>query len=118
MQTAQPATSPLPADWTAILTRIQQEITASLATVTQRAESLEPPARPRHSSDEVDAKLRPGQQRLVELERCAHRMDQDVVELDGSLGHGEDALRIWLAAIVSNREKLKAWSNVTVVVGE
>lgn len=118
MQTAQPAASPLPADWAATLTRIQQEITASLETVTRRADSLEPAARPGHAFDAADAKLRPGQQRLAELERCAHRMDQDVVELDGALGHGEDALRGWLSAIVSNREKWKAWSDASVVGGE
>src|SRR5437870_4149741 len=106
---APPSPKPvLPADWAAVLARVQEALQQAEAAAAAREQALtaegppagEPPWR--HGLDAL-------RQRVDGLDRHADRAAQAVVEVDAVLTQGEETVRTWLKASEAGRRKLADW---------
>ena len=111
MQISQSSGVVLPADWTTILTRMQQEIDRSIASVTEREEEIRPSAQASAGLAALEQRLSSIQEKFQDMDRLVSQAGQQVTQADHALRDNEECLRSWLRAIVETRERLTKWAS-------
>lgn len=107
---AKSSLSVLPADWSAILARMQHEINQSIATIAMREDALRDCGTP-IDGDALHSRLAACRDRSTQFDEWVARASEQVSDIDTALRGGEETLRGWLSAVAATRERLAKWAN-------
>jgi len=106
-QTASVPTVPVAA-WTAILDRVEQALSQTMAELGEQGLDPQPP--PARTGGEETAwrqRLEQCAARLNQLQSCVRQAEEHAAEADSALRTSEEALQGWLAVATAARQRLE-----------